>query len=118
MDAVNQTARRRPRLHPASLRGHNKTFFFVDYEGFRLRQGQSFTETVPTPAERTGDFSNLRDTNGNLVPIYDPLTTVAAANGQYARTQSQGNVLPPNKIESRVAPALKSVPAAQRERRQ
>ena len=78
--------------------GHNKTFFFVDYEGFRLRQGQSFTETVPTPAERTGDFSNLRDTNGNLVPIYDPLTTVPTANGQYARTQFQGNVLPPNRL--------------------
>jgi hypothetical protein len=54
---------------PKILDGRNKTFFFVDYEGFRLRQGQSFTETVPTAAQRTGDLSSLG------VNIYDPLTT-------------------------------------------
>lgn len=39
----------------------NKTFFFVDYEGLRIRQSQTWTSTVPTAAMRTGDFSSLID---------------------------------------------------------
>jgi hypothetical protein len=36
----------------------DKTFFFVTYEGDRLRKGTSSdTVTVPTPGQRTGDFS-------------------------------------------------------------
>ncbi len=36
----------------------DRTFFFTSYEGRRVRQGQSGqTVLVPTPAERTGDFS-------------------------------------------------------------
>ena len=36
----------------------DRTFFFVSYEGRRVRQGISGeTVLVPTPAERTGDFS-------------------------------------------------------------
>lgn len=36
----------------------DRTFFFVSYEGRRVRQGVSGeTVAVPTPAERTGDFS-------------------------------------------------------------
>jgi len=36
----------------------DKTFFFVTYEGDRIRRGSSGdTVTVPTAAERTGDFS-------------------------------------------------------------
>ena len=36
----------------------NKTFFFVTYEGDRIRRGTSGdTVTVPTDLERTGDFS-------------------------------------------------------------
>jgi hypothetical protein len=39
----------------------NRTFFFVDYEGLRIRQAQTLTSTVPTAAMRTGDFSSLID---------------------------------------------------------
>jgi outer membrane receptor protein involved in Fe transport len=35
----------------------DKTFFFGYYEGFRNRQGESVPATVPTSAERTGDFT-------------------------------------------------------------
>ena len=37
----------------------DKTFFFVDYEGFRLRQGIPQTTTVPDQAMVNGDFSEL-----------------------------------------------------------
>jgi hypothetical protein len=39
----------------------NKLFYFGYYEGFRNRQGVTKTATVPTPAERAGDFSGLQD---------------------------------------------------------
>jgi hypothetical protein len=39
----------------------NRTFFFADYEGLRIRQAQTLTSTVPTPEERNGDFSSLID---------------------------------------------------------
>jgi hypothetical protein len=39
----------------------NKTFFFVDYEGLRIRQAQTWTSTVPTAAMRAGDFSSQID---------------------------------------------------------
>ncbi len=37
----------------------NKLFYFGYYEGFRNRQGITYTSTVPTLAERNGDFSGL-----------------------------------------------------------
>jgi Carboxypeptidase regulatory-like domain len=53
----------------------DKTFFFFSWEGFRLRQGASYVFSVPTDGMRAGDFSNVRNASGALVPIYDPLTT-------------------------------------------
>jgi Carboxypeptidase regulatory-like domain len=44
----------------------NKTFFFVDFEKVSSKSAQSGIVTVPTAAERKGDFSGL--TNN----IYDP----------------------------------------------
>src|SRR5437899_4864098 len=37
----------------------NKTFVFGSYEGFRLRTGTPFNTTVPTVAERGGNFADL-----------------------------------------------------------
>jgi len=37
----------------------DKTFFFVYYEGLRNRQGETTRATVPSLAERGGDFSEL-----------------------------------------------------------
>ena len=51
----------------------NRTFFFVDYEGYRLKQGVPTVITVPTVKMRNGDFSEL------ATPIYDPTTAVRAA---------------------------------------
>jgi hypothetical protein len=38
---------------------NNRTFWFTNWEGFRLRTGSPFTATVPTETERSGDFSAL-----------------------------------------------------------
>jgi hypothetical protein len=37
----------------------DKTFFFGYYEGFRNRQGETDSSTVPSLAQRNGDFSSL-----------------------------------------------------------
>lgn len=37
----------------------DKTFFFVDYQGTRIRQSQTFISVVPSPAEIGGNFSDL-----------------------------------------------------------
>jgi len=64
----------------------NKTFFFASFDGFRLRQGLPLLFSVPEEAWRRGDFSNLRDAQGNLIPIYDPFTTrLDSTTGQYVR---------------------------------
>ena len=44
----------------------NKTFFFVDFEKVKSSSAVSGLVTVPTMAERQGDFSGLTN------PIYDP----------------------------------------------
>jgi hypothetical protein len=44
---------------PKLYNGHDKTFFFFSYEQYRNNQGTSSVTTLPTDAERTGDFSAL-----------------------------------------------------------
>ena len=53
----------------------NRTFFFVDYEGFRVVQALPQLSAIPTPAEIGGDFSSFLtntvapqvDMNGNVL---------------------------------------------------
>ncbi len=37
----------------------NRTFFFVDYQGTRIRQAETFLSIVPSPSEVGGNFSDL-----------------------------------------------------------
>ena len=49
----------------------NRTFIFGDYEGSRLRESTPFISTVPTDAERTGDFTD-RLTGETFSPCATP----------------------------------------------
>jgi hypothetical protein len=74
-------------------------FFFGGYEGLR----QPFTassglQTVPTAAERAGDFSGTLNSSGTPELIYNPFTTVQLPDGTYTRQQFPGNKLPPGLI--------------------
>lgn len=84
---------------PHVFDGHNKLFFFGDFEGFRRVQGTILTGTVPTAAERqswdasapvnlqdyiTGQSGTTIDDLGRTVPkgtIYDPTTTRLVTKG-------------------------------------
>lgn len=70
---------------PHLYSGTDKTFFFVDYEAQRLRQGLVESGTVPTAAQRSGDFSAA-----GLNAIYDPLTTITSG-GVTTRSQISCN---------------------------
>jgi len=50
----------------------NKTFFFLNYEGFRRSQADSMTETVPTPDEIAGNFQNSGATIYNPFAVANP----------------------------------------------
>jgi hypothetical protein len=88
---------------PKVYHGHDKTFFFVSYEGLRDSAAGSFTGTMPTALERAGNFSQTKDANGNLIVIYDPSTTrldptAPAGTTRYIRTAFPGNMVPSNEI--------------------
>jgi hypothetical protein len=99
----------------------HRTFFFVAYEGLRQSQAGSFQYTVPTALERTGDFSQTKDSLGNLIVIYDPSTYVqqtsggsacpsSVAVGSYCRTPFPGNVIPSGRIDPVGKALLNSYP--------
>jgi Carboxypeptidase regulatory-like domain len=100
-----------PLVIPHVYDGRNKTFLFFSWEGFRLRTGTAFTTTVPTPAEKAGDFSAI------TTPIVDPCggtvtTPVACPNFTGAATPFAGNKLPTGRLNPTSLALLKYFPAA------
>ncbi|MGB6630660.1 MAG: carboxypeptidase-like regulatory domain-containing protein, partial [Terriglobales bacterium] len=91
--------------------GRNRTFWFTSWEGFRLRTGEPFTATVPTTAERTGDFSAIDTT---LVdPCAGSVNGVGACPGSTATpTTFQGNAIPADRISPTSKALLDLWPAA------
>jgi hypothetical protein len=55
---------------------HDQTFFFIDYQGWRVRNAQTYLSSVPTDLMRSGDFSELNRA------IYDPLSQTPFANNR------------------------------------
>jgi hypothetical protein len=58
----------------------NRTFFFLSYEGQRIRKSLTQTFSVPTAAMRGGDF-------GGLPTIYDPSTTAGGQRQPFPNNQ-------------------------------
>ncbi len=77
-----------PVFIPKAYNGKGKTFFFVDYEGYRRASQQLLLGNIPTSRMRTGDF-------GETANVFDPLTTRANPNGTgFIRDQFAGNQIP------------------------
>lgn len=98
---------------PKIYKGTDKTFFFVDYQGTRWRQGSTFFTTVPTPQQRQGDFSGTLESTGKVVTIYNPFSTAPNPNaaGQYVRTPFPGNIIPPSMLNGVAQKVLTYVPS-------
>jgi hypothetical protein len=81
----------------------NKTFFFGDYEGSRIRQSNTVNSTLPTPAMIGGDFSQVLPT-----VIYDPGTYDAASG---VRQPFANNVIPKSRFDPTGAKVASFYPA-------
>jgi hypothetical protein len=91
---------------PKIFNGKNRLFWFFGWEGMHdsdpadspLETGspEDYT-TVPTQAERQGDFSALLGVPGNNYTIYDPNSGVVSGT-TVSRTAFPNNVIPTNRL--------------------
>src|SRR5260370_6538282 len=89
-----------PIVIPHLYDGHDRTFFFFNYEGLREHRGLTQVFTIPTPAQLAGDF------RGGAA-IYDPLSSRPdpARAGQFIRDPFINNLIPANRLNPVVAKA-------------
>ena len=89
---------------PSIYKQRNKTFFFAYYEGLRQGTPGPYTATMPTAAEKSGDFSAISQV------LYNPFTTVQTASG-FSRTPFPGNRIPTSLINPVAAKLLAYYPS-------
>jgi hypothetical protein len=101
-----------PVVLPKIYNGHNKTFFLVSLDIFNKNVAAATASgvsigSVPTAAEIGGDFSHFVNSNGVLIPIYDPQTgqQFVGCNG------NQPNVICPSRIDPLSKSLLQYIPA-------
>ncbi len=113
-----------PVVIPKVYDGRNRTFFFLDYEGTRIRQGNPRTSTVPTAAERASGYTDFSDliafqsgTRTDLLnrtfpsgTIFDPATTRAVTGG-FVRDPFPGNIIPASRLDPNAIKLLQLLPA-------
>lgn len=92
-----------PVILPKIFNGRNKLFFFFGFNGSKdeaQELGTNTDITVPTLANRKGDFSQLLNVDTVRYQIYDPLTVRLdpARPGHYIRTPFAGNIIPQARI--------------------
>ncbi|MGH9308407.1 MAG: carboxypeptidase regulatory-like domain-containing protein [Vicinamibacterales bacterium] len=87
--------------------GRDKTFFFTAFEWLYDQFPEPGQFTVPTEAQRNGDFSALLSQG---IRIYDPLTAVRRADGRIERQPFPGNVIPQDRISPIAREILKYYP--------
>jgi hypothetical protein len=120
-------------LHLPHLTGQHTSFWFVSWEGFRLRTGLPFTETVPDAQEAAGNFSEIcktgftngicndrgLDANGKPVvidQIYDPCAGAVNAQGACPGSTATpvpfaNNIIPANRLNPTSVKLLNFWPA-------
>src|SRR5215831_8103191 len=84
---------------PKVYKGEDKTFFFFAWEKYHEDQEYPSEKvaSVPTAAQRQGDFSDTRDNAGRLITIYDPLSGRFEGT-KWVRTAFAGNRIPSDRI--------------------
>ena len=88
---------------PKVLDGRNKLFWFFAFEGMKDAQPNPYITSVPTDAERLGDFSQILAADKTV--LYDPYSAVKSGS-TITRTAFAGNKIP------QVAPYVSSVAQA------
>ena len=90
----------------------DRTFFMGGYQGFNENIPFPRTSTVPTPLQRIGDFSQTFNSVGQLITIYDPLTTRPDPSrpGRFIRDPFPNNQIPPGRINPVALALLRYIP--------
>src|SRR5262249_19583716 len=109
---------------PKVYDGHNKTFFFFNFEQSRLTQTfNTVINTVPTAAYRTGDFSRAILPNARVIGtdpigrqmlegmIYDPNSTRNDATGRSFRDPFPNNRIDPTRFDPMAVKIQGLIPA-------
>ncbi len=81
---------------PKLFNGRNRVFWYYAFEGVKDSFPEPLTSTVPTEAERNGDFSALLKAGQNY-QLYDPLTGVQQGS-RVSRQAFAGNIIPANRL--------------------
>jgi hypothetical protein len=89
---------------PKIFNGGNKWFFFASWNGTRGSTPYDAFSTVPTQAERNGDFSAATYKDGSPVQIFNPAT------GQQFQNHGQLNVINPSLISPSAQALLAFIP--------
>jgi len=83
---------------PKVFNGKNRLFFFFGAEGIRQSEPEPTFSTVPTEAQRNGDFSQLLTIpNGAAYQLYDHTTGVVEGS-RIRRQVYPGNRIPANRL--------------------
>lgn len=89
---------------PKVFNGGNKWFFFGGWNGSRGSNPYDAFSTVPTQAERSGDFRQASYNDGHPVQIFNPQT------GQPYQFNGNSNMLDPSLISSSAQTLLNYIP--------
>jgi hypothetical protein len=112
LNAVTNVFTRTPSVSRSNIWGaagggpikKNKLFTFGAYEGRLVSSPNTTVMTLPTAAERNGDYSQSLNISGDLRTIYNPYTTVFdPVAGTQTRTPFTGNIIPSNMIDPTAA---------------
>jgi hypothetical protein len=94
---------------PHLYNGKNKTFFFVGYQGTRIRNVSGTANAiVPLAQNNTGDFSNVLDASNPANPFGAATKIIDPTTGQ----PFPGNIIPQNRLDPAALAFLKYLPAA------
>jgi hypothetical protein len=111
LDARNVFAQSKPPINLKQLGGtfggplsRDRAFVFGSWERTRQVVGSAVVSTVPTLLNRQGNFSDLRTSSGQLIPVYDPITGAPF----------DGNIIPADRIDPVAQKALEYYPRPNR----
>ena len=92
---------------PKMFNGRDRTFFFTDYEGTRIRRASQFNTLVPTASMRTGDFTGRPVINDPATTRNDP-----ARPGAFLRDPFPANRIPTDRLARETAYYMQFYPQA------
>jgi len=93
-----------PVIIPKLYHGRDRTFWFLNWEGFRRRRGNTLVNTTPIAAQRQGDFSQQPK------PIFDPFTSRYASDGTtLIRDPFPNQIIPQNRISPAITFFLNTI---------